>query len=174
MGNTQQTVAWLAEQHGASLYHFCQHLTHSADAAGDLYQETFLRLLTMTTPVDLTRNPQGFLMAVAVRLWQDSRRKFARRRRIAPAAPDEALATVAGGQNPVAISEQHAAATLVRTLVAQLPEPLRVPVLLFYMGELSVGEIAECLDIPVGTVKSRLHQARRKLQTGLERCHYER
>ncbi len=52
--------------------------------------------------------------------------------------------------------------------VDKLPEKLRVCVLLFYMEELSVAQVAKTLKLPEGTVKSRLYQARKLLEKELE------
>ena len=61
----------------------------------------------------------------------------------------------------------------VRKAVERLPERQRVIVLLYYMEELSVTQIAEVVKIPEGTVKSRLYQARKSLQRELEDILYE-
>ena len=55
----------------------------------------------------------------------------------------------------------------VRRAVDALPEKYRIVVLLYYMEELSVAQIASLLRVPVGTVKSRLHQARKLLRQQL-------
>lgn len=55
----------------------------------------------------------------------------------------------------------------VRRAVDALPEKYRIVVLLYYMEELSVAQIASLLHVPVGTVKSRLHQARKLLRQQL-------
>jgi RNA polymerase sigma factor (sigma-70 family) len=59
----------------------------------------------------------------------------------------------------------------VQQAVAALPLAQRVVVVLYYVNDLSLQEIADILDIPVGTVKSRLHYGRRALrkQLGLKR-----
>lgn len=56
----------------------------------------------------------------------------------------------------------------VQRAVDDLPEKYRVAVLLYYMEELSVTQIADLLHIPSGTVKSRLFQARKLLRKQLE------
>ena len=56
----------------------------------------------------------------------------------------------------------------VRRAVQSLPDKYRIVTLMFYMEELSMEEIGEALSIPVGTVKSRLHKAKRMLQNKLE------
>ena len=55
----------------------------------------------------------------------------------------------------------------VQRAVDALPEKYRIVVLLYYMEELSVAQIASLLRVPVGTVKSRLHQARKLLRQQL-------
>ena len=56
----------------------------------------------------------------------------------------------------------------VQRAVDTLPEKYRVVVLLYYMEELPLAQIASLLHIPSGTVKSRLHQARKLLRQQLE------
>lgn len=58
--------------------------------------------------------------------------------------------------------------TTVREAVDRLPDKMKIAVLLYYMEERSVEEIAGILHIPRGTVKSRLYQAREKLKRELE------
>ena len=58
--------------------------------------------------------------------------------------------------------------TAVRNAVDRLPDKMKVTVLLYYMEERSVEQIADILRIPCGTVKSRLHQARKILEKELE------
>ena len=55
-----------------------------------------------------------------------------------------------------------------RVALADLPATHRAAVALFYLEEMSVAEVAVALEIPVGTVKSRLMHARRKLRAALE------
>ena len=57
---------------------------------------------------------------------------------------------------------------IVRSAVDKLPEKLKVCVLLFYMEDLSVAQVAKTLKLPEGTVKSRLYQARKLLEKELE------
>ena len=53
---------------------------------------------------------------------------------------------------------------LVRKLVDSLPDKLRIVILLFYMEDMSLLEISKALHIPLGTVKSRIHQAKSRLK----------
>ena len=55
----------------------------------------------------------------------------------------------------------------VKQAVERLPEEFRVPMVLFALGEMSYQEIADALEIPIGTVMSRLHRARARLREEL-------
>ncbi len=61
-------------------------------------------------------------------------------------------------------AEEKETLRMVREVVAKLPPPHRAVIVLFYMEELPVEEIAEVLELPVGTVKSRLYYARERLR----------
>ena len=68
------------------------------------------------------------------------------------------------GPDPVESAESEERRQWVRRSVSDLPEFLRVVLILAYYQGLKYREIAEILEIPVGTVKSRLHAALLKLQ----------
>ena len=57
----------------------------------------------------------------------------------------------------------------VREVIAELPAFHRAVIVLYYVENLSVDEIADTLQLPVGTVKSRLHYARERLRDALVR-----
>ena len=65
--------------------------------------------------------------------------------------------------DPAAVLALDSSAAEVRAAVARLPEPLREAVVLRYFEELSVSEIAALAEVPVGTVKYRLFEARKQL-----------
>ena len=62
----------------------------------------------------------------------------------------------------------------IQQIVANLPEKYRIPVYLFYSAELSIQEIAKVLQIPAGTVKSRMNKAKHVLKEELETLGYDR
>jgi RNA polymerase sigma-70 factor (ECF subfamily) len=55
---------------------------------------------------------------------------------------------------------------LVQDLISELPDRLRIPLILYYTLEMKISEIASMLDLPQGTVKSRLHAARHEVKKG--------
>jgi RNA polymerase sigma-70 factor (ECF subfamily) len=67
-----------------------------------------------------------------------------------------------------AIAEHRADMAPVQRAIAALPQDQRVAFALYHAGELSIAEIAVALDVPPGTVKTRLMHARRKIRAALE------
>ena len=61
----------------------------------------------------------------------------------------------------------------IRAIVRDLPEKLRIPVELYYLGDCTVEQIARTIQRPRGTVKSRLFQAREVIRKRLEEAGYE-
>jgi len=115
--------------------------------------------------VSLTWAFQSFLFFIALYLWKSWKRRYARRNRIAPTEPlDEMIISDIGIEDSIIAQEDI---RVVRNLIAALPEKLRIPTILFYSMEMSVADIAATLRRPVGTVKSRLHKARKILEKGL-------
>lgn len=83
-----------------------------------------------------------------------------------PLADDTALAEVASDEDgPEALSLASAARTEMASAIERLPEHHREIITLAFVADLSQPEIADLLGIPIGTVKSRLHRARRDLAT---------
>ena len=164
------------EAYGTEVYSFCLHLTGVREWADELYQDTFLTAMEHITKLhnDADANPKSYLLSVAIRLWKNKRRKAAWRKRIAPEQSMDAPGgeTLTGEteltdsiETQVLRAEER---RQVQRAVDALPEKYRVVVLLYYMEELPLAQIASLLHIPSGTVKSRLYQARKLLRQQLE------
>ena len=161
-------------EYGKAVYSYCVYLTGDRDAADDLYQQTFLTVFEKVKDgqeIDADRNPKSYLLTVATNLWNNQRRKYLWRRKKVDVdtfrdvseleVPEEGLSVEDAAIKNEKLQE-------VRLAVQNLPDKYRVVILMFYMEELSMEEIGEALSIPVGTVKSRLHKAKRMLQNKLE------
>jgi len=160
--------AELVDTYGDAVYMFCRSLTYSKDDADDLYQETFLKAIEQ--PSKLRGNPKSFLFSTALYLWKSWKRKYARRNRLVPIIPlDE---TTVSEINIEESFMQKENLRTVRKLVEALPEKFKIPLILFYTMELSVLDISDILKLPVGTVKSRLHKARKLIEKGLVKDGY--
>lgn len=152
--------------YGKDIYSFCVYLTGSRDKADDLYQQTFLTAIEKGNLND-TQNPKAYLIAIAVNLWKNQKKKYAVRNKKAniiylETDNPEQLADGSESVEEQLIREEEQ--RLVRKLVDNLPEKLRIVILMFYMEDMSLSEISKALHIPVGTVKSRIHQAKSRLK----------
>jgi RNA polymerase sigma-70 factor (ECF subfamily) len=153
------------DEHGASVYRFCRSLTYSKEDADDLFQETFLRAFEQQSKGSVPDNPQSFLFFTSLYTWKSWKRKYARRKRLAPVEPlDEDIASDTEMEDAFITQEET---RMVRKLVEALPDKFKIPIILYYTVEMSVSDIALTLKLPVGTVKSRLFKARKLVEKGL-------
>jgi len=136
-------------------------LRHPADAE-EAVQEAFLRVWRFRDALPSGDGIQPWLYRVLVNTcYSQLRREVPRRER---AAGDGALdALPAAGPTPEVAATAASTADVVIDALADLPEPLRVPAVLRYWTGLSEKEIAVAIRRRPGTVKSRLHEARRRL-----------
>ncbi|GHU51046.1 RNA polymerase sigma factor [Clostridia bacterium] len=161
----------LVDGYGDSVYKFCRSLTYAREDADDLFQEVFLKAFEQFHKISGSDNPKAFLFSSAIYVWKSWKRKHARRSRLAPVEElDENIPGVADVEEAVFASEE---VRLVREIVAALPEKFRLPVVLYYTLEMSLPDIASALNLPGGTVKSRLFKARKLIKKGLMAYGYE-
>ncbi len=141
----EQALAALLRRWERPLAHFLHRQTGGRDV-DDLYQETWIRVVRAAERFDGERRFSTWLFQIALNLCRDWRR-----RRV-PEPVDGAGDGTAADDDPAAV-----AALDVERLLARLPAAQREVVALRYLHELSEEEVAAVLDIPRGTVKSRLH-----------------
>lgn len=173
---TIQEIEQTIDLYGKHLYSFCLQLTTNRETADELYQDTWLMACRNAEKIDRDDNVKSYLMSVAIHLWKNQKRKFAWRNRIAPTetlyeeTSEVQMATEQDGLGEYLQNEMQAS---VRAAINKLSDKYKIPILLFYMEELSVADIAKTMGIPVGTVKSRLNYARKRLEKELEDYMYE-
>lgn len=150
----------LVEQHYESLYRFALSLSSNPTDACDLTQQAFY---VAQTKGHQLRDPSK------VRNWLSTtlRRLFLQRRRHETRFPklelDEAELPRVGADHITRLDSQA-----VLSALRSLEDHLRVPLVLFYMEDLSYKQIAAALDIPIGTVMSRLSRGKMLLRQRLE------
>ena len=167
----QSEIEMCIARYGKDLYSFCCYLTYSKIEADDLYQDTFVKVIELGK-IDVSNNPKSYLLSIAVRLWKNRKRKLERRKRALVSDTMEELDREGRLQTSKSSPEQEMIqkeqTEKVQHAVRQLPDKLRIVALLFYMEDRKVEEISNILHIPQGTVKSRLHKARKILREKLE------
>lgn len=166
----KQLLEHYIEAYGTDIYSFCIRLTQNRELAEELYQDTFLAMCEKEEWKE-EGNVKSYLLGITIKLWQNRKRKFAWRKRIAaeiPLSKEQGLEAFSTDENleqhMVSKEEQEA----VWKAVYKLPEQLRIVILLYYMEDFKVAEIAEKLSLSISNVKSKLMRARRYLKQELE------
>ncbi len=150
-------LAALIDRHAARVHAYLLRHSGSRADADDLLQETWLRVARSAKRFDTARRFRSWLYGIATNLARDwFRRRTTRERALRDLSTQPAAAPRADGADRGEL----------RARIAELPEPMRAVVLLRYYEGMSEAEMAEALDVPRGTVKSRLHAALGRLRGG--------
>jgi RNA polymerase sigma-70 factor, ECF subfamily len=165
----------LVRRYERELYGYLYRRMGDAELAADVFQNTWVRVFVNIGQYQKERAARPWIYAIATNLSIDAKRRIARRPDM---RADSYLNLQESGEftskslfevfqlREAGPPEQAEAAELrefVRQAVDQLPELLRQVVILAYFQGLRYQEIADVLDIPLGTVKSRLHAALARL-----------
>lgn len=140
-------------------------ITGNKPDSEDIAQETFVKVYLHISEL---KNDAGFkpwMMQILVRTAYRTGKKRSRE------VPDDEIERLSDGQtiaSPLGQMIKREEADMISGAVAALPVKQRAVVVLYYYNEFSVGEIAGMLNCREGTVKSRLHTARRFLKGKLE------
>lgn len=151
----------LYDRYNRLVYRTALGVTGDPESASDLLQEVFLRLFRFAERIDPERPLEPWLYRMTANLSYT----WVKRRRWAQPIEDvgEWLAGPRRSQ-PSHRAEKNEAWKQVEAAIQQLPLPQRMVIVLYYINECSLQEVAEILEIPSGTVKSRLHYARQGLK----------
>lgn len=158
--------AWreLVAQHARKVFGLAYRFTGRVDEAEDLTQEVFVKVFQTLHRYREADGPfGGWLMAVARNHAIDNYRRR-RQERLRRSDDVSVLETMpAKGEHPTAGLERQERAALVHAGLRALPPDLRLPLVLCDLQGLPYDEIAAALQIPLGTVKSRINRARLEL-----------
>ena len=151
-------------------------MTTGETAQGDdLYQDTMLKLWEQAEKLDNRDSVKSYALSVAILIWKNKRRKFAWRHRIAAFESYEKHVESGGVECARKTSDepeqrllQKETDEVVRQKVQELPDKYRIVIYLYYSADLKIREIAKCLHITEGAVKSRLRKAKIMLKKDLE------
>lgn len=142
-------------------------LTRDTETAQDLYQETLYRALHNKDKYNVGTNMKAWLYTIMKNIFINNYRRKSKRLVVSDGFKNEFL--INSAQNAVA---NNAVAGMnmkeVYAALHNLPEIFKSPFLLYFEGY-KYNEIAEMLNEPLGTIKSRIHFARRLLKAQIER-----
>lgn len=158
----------LVRRHSPELFRFLARFTGSAAAAEDIVQETFLQVHLSAASFDRSRRFKPWLFTIAANKARDLLRSRSRR-------PEVPLDASVGSDDPEGqrfldfmadvstlpsgVLEKEEEQEFVRSVLDRMPEHLKEALVLSYYHRFPYKEIAEILQVPLGTVKSRLHAA---------------
>lgn len=156
----RQAVAALILAHHAAVYRYACRLCGCPTEAEDLTQQAFLIALQKQEQIREPDRACAWLLAVTRTCFLKSVRKV---RPVAMADLDLAVADSTSSPHDLAEIDQEQ----LQAALAELPDDFRLVLVMFYFEELSYQEIAQALDIPAGTVMSRLSRAKGHLRQRL-------
>ncbi len=153
----RRAVEQLVRDHHAELYRYAFRLTGTQADAEDIAQQTFLIAYAKLEQLRDGSKARGWLYAIARSCFLKSRRK------VGPVPASVVSIDLDGfpttGDSGEPFDQEHLSSAL-----AQLPDETRVILNMFYFEQASYREIAEALEIRLGTVMSRLSRAKDRLR----------
>ena len=155
----QAEVTALVEAHYAELYRYAYRLTGSRSDAEDLTQQAFLAALQKLGQLREKDRARPWLFAIVRNGFFKLRRDRSVHRNVS--LEDSGEPCDVSSEIPELTGEELSA------VLEGLPEEFRVPLVLFYFEEMSYRDIATALELPVGTVMSRLSRGKTHLRQRL-------
>lgn len=172
--NREEALELLVDKYKNPLYKFCFHICRNQQEAEELFQDTWIKVFKNFNSYDESKNFQTWIFTIAVNSYKDKYRKAKRwlnkikdyfdneekEREIESiqsfqGIPEEQLMIKA---------EKESLIKAVRTL----EDNYKIPLILYYFKGLSYKDISEIMQMPEGTIKSRLNTARKKLKEIME------
>ncbi len=155
----------LFERYRGQVYRTAFAITHDAAAADDILQDCLLKIYQNAQRIDTDLPLAPWLYRVTVNLSYTWTMRHSSRWTPIEAVVEHLISPMRHAPDHVA--EHNEMQTLTRQAITELPFDQRVVIVLHYLNDLDVPEIAEILELPQGTVKSRLFYAREALRRKL-------
>jgi RNA polymerase sigma-70 factor (ECF subfamily) len=163
-GMSSEIFTQLVDAHYAALYRFALSLARNSADAGDLVQQTFFIWATKGSDLREAAKAKSWLFTTLYREFLRGRRRDSRA---------TSIEDLPAGESEIAAEDVDRVAkcdaATVMTALQGVEETFRAPLTLFYLEDLSYQEIAATLDVPIGTVMSRLSRGKAQLRSVLAR-----
>jgi RNA polymerase sigma-70 factor, ECF subfamily len=170
----QQAWEAVVRQHWRKVFNVAYKFVGKHDEAEDLTQDIFFKIFKSLQTFDRRANFQTWLISVSRNLCIDHYRSVRKERETIDRDVDPGdLSPTSHEVSPYVALEQRDRVVLLREAMQHLPATLRTAVLLRDIQELSYHEIATELDLPEGTVKSRINRGRSELARQIRRLREE-
>jgi RNA polymerase sigma-70 factor (ECF subfamily) len=156
----QRCVQQLVDDYYLNLYRYAYRLTGSSADAEDLTQETFCKAQMQWGQLRDPSRAKAWLYSIL-------RNGYLHRARLQKQHRHVSLAQVADLPEPLPEPLPEVDPQRLQEALSELPEVFRTPVILYYFDDFSYRDIAEQMDLPIGTVMSRLARAKAHLRSRL-------
>lgn len=146
---------------------FAINLTRDTEAANDLYQETLYKALANKEKYNAGTNIKAWLFTIMRNIFINDYRRKSRQKTIFDNTPNDFLLN---NQQATVKNDAETGIRLkeINKAITELPEIFKIPFVLYFEGY-KYNEIAELLHEPLGTIKSRIHFARKLLKEQINR-----
>lgn len=153
----------LRDRLAGTAYHVLGHREDAKEAV----QEAFVKCWRKRATLDEIANLEAWVFSVVLNTAKDLRRRRTVRR-TDDLPTEDTMGSTGRGLDPAHVAERREALARVRDAIRALPEKEREVFLLRQNGDLTFQALAEVLDAPVGTVKTRMRSALQRLRTVLD------
>jgi len=160
----------LFEIHKDRVYTIAFHYCGNEATARDVTQQVFLKMFTIIGQFREDSLFTTWLYRIVANACADEHRK---RRRFVPFSPEIEVKNMSGKPHQEEAIHRREISDLVRGAIGELTPKLRLPILLKYVEGMSYEEIAEALDLSIGTVSSRLNRGHKMLARRLNHLRSE-
>ena len=153
---------WLVDRWSGPVYRFCRRMLNHDQDAYDAAQDTLVKVLKNLHRYDPNRSFSTWVFGIARNTCIDEHRRRKRR------AYDEPGEVVDANPSPLQNAARFQRAEILERALQDIPPMYREVLVLYHFEHKKYTEIAEVLDLPLGTVMNRIFRARKKLRTAYE------
>lgn len=165
LSGNKQAYAHIINKYKNPLYATILRMTKNPQDAQDFVQEAFIKVYRQLGKYDETGKFSSWMYRVAINHCMDEFRK--KRYKMKQVEINEGQ--VLNSNHPEVIFLKKEKSRQLERLIASLPQDERMIILLRYVNELSYSEISELVDIPLSTVRNKLHRAKKKMRDTINR-----
>lgn len=148
-------------QYKKKLTRLCLNLCGNYPDADDLFQETWIKVIKNFDTFDSSKDFEKWLFSICINTYKNNCRSFSRHNTISFASAEEKELFLSSIPDTDIKNEEY---EQLLEIIGQLPEKYRIVLSLRYFNDYSEKDVAKILNIPVGTVKSRLNKAKQLIR----------
>ncbi|PWA11939.1 RNA polymerase subunit sigma-70 [Pueribacillus theae] len=165
LAGNKQAYAHIINKYKNQLYATILRMTKHPQDAQDLVQEAFIKVYQQLGKYDETGKFSSWIYRVAINHCMDEFRK--KRYKVKQVEINEGH--ILHSNHPEVIFLKKEKSRQLERLLSSLPQEERMIILLRYVNELSYSDISELIDVPLSTVRNKLHRAKKKMRDAINR-----